>query len=363
MASGVPVPNVTNQEKELRPAGQVTISQAIRMVILAIRANKVAMIEGSPAIGKSAIPRHIAKQFNLKLIDVRLAQCDPCDLNGFPQIVAGRAGYTPMDTFPLEGDELPFHPDGKTQYAGWLLFFDELTSAPRGVQAAAYKILLDKQIGVHPLHAKCAIVCAGNKETDGAIVEEMSTALQSRLIHMELVVDAMEWILWASSQNFDHRLTSYISYRPDHLYTFKPDHTDKTYSSPRTLEFVNDFLKLIDVTDQDAVPLFTGTISEGVAREFMLFCDIYSQLPTIADIIAAPSQIRVSDEPSILFALTGSIAQFATTANLDQLIKYVSRMPVEFQVVCLKQTVRRNKTLTQAPAMQKWVASSAVNLF
>lgn len=33
-----------------RSATQVTISQAIRLVILAIRAKKVAMIEGSPAI-------------------------------------------------------------------------------------------------------------------------------------------------------------------------------------------------------------------------------------------------------------------------------------------------------------------------
>lgn len=62
-------------------ATQVKISQAIRMVTLAIRAKKVAMVEGSPAIGKSAIVRTIAKQYNLKLIDLRLAQCDPCDLN------------------------------------------------------------------------------------------------------------------------------------------------------------------------------------------------------------------------------------------------------------------------------------------
>lgn len=62
---------------------------------------------------------------------MRLAQCDPTDLLGFPTIVHDRAGYRPMETFPIEGDEVP------AGYAGWLLFLDEFNSAPIAVQAAA----------------------------------------------------------------------------------------------------------------------------------------------------------------------------------------------------------------------------------
>jgi hypothetical protein len=338
-------------------ASQVKISQAIRMVTLAIRAKKVPMIVGSPAIGKSAIVHHIAKQYNLKVIDMRLSQCDPTDLLGFPQIVGGKAGYVPMSTFPLDTDDVP------TGYAGWLLFLDEFTSAPRGVQAAAYKLVLDRMIGQHHLHPKCAIVCAGNKESDGAIVEEMSTALQSRLIHMELVVDPLEWIQWASANDIDHRIISYISFQPSKLFTFKPDHTDSTYASPRTWGFANDFLQIMDVKDDDAVAVLSGTISEGVAREFLLFCDIYTNLPSIADIIAAPTQIRVSNEPSILFALTGSIAQHANENNIGKLMEYVLRLPIEFQVVCLRLAIIRNKALLGNAALQKWITGPGANLF
>jgi hypothetical protein len=51
---------------------------------------------------------------------------------------------------------------------------------------------------------------------------------------MELVVDSEEWIEWAEQNDIDHRITSYIKFKPGQLYTFTPDHTDKTYACPRT---------------------------------------------------------------------------------------------------------------------------------
>lgn len=262
-----------------------------------------------------------------------------------------------MSTFPLDTDKVP------AGYSGWLLFLDEFSSAPRGVQAAAYKIVLDRMIGVEHLHPNCAIVCAGNKESDGAIVEEMSTALQSRLIHLELVVDAVEWCEWAAGAQIDHRIISFIGFQPGKLYTFKPDHTDKTYAAPRTWEFANDFLQLIDVKDQDTLPLLAGTLSDGVAREFLLFCDIYTSLPTMADLLAAPMQVQIPNEPSVLFALTGSIAHHASVTNIAVLLQYVSRLPVEFQIVCLRQMLQRTPALKATAALQKWLATASVNLF
>lgn len=71
-----------NQEsQEVNTRLRVKISQAIRMVTACIKAKKVPMIHGSPAIGKSGIVHQIAEQYNLLLIDLRLSQCDPTDLN------------------------------------------------------------------------------------------------------------------------------------------------------------------------------------------------------------------------------------------------------------------------------------------
>lgn len=341
---------------------EVKISQAIPMITAYIKARLVPMLEGSPGVGKSGIIHQIAKAYGLKVIDLRLSQCEPTDLMGFPNIKSTpaktTAGYVPMDTFPLEGDPIP---DG---FNGWLLFLDEFSSAVRATQAAAYKIVLDRMVGQHKLHKNVAIVCAGNKQTDNAIVEEMSTALQSRLVHMTLLCDHQEWIDWAVTNNFDSRITSYVGFKPSAVYTFQPDHTDKTYACPRTWEFANELLKNLDVTNDLALPLLAGTISEGVAREFLGFCKLQDDLPKMTSILTNPTGIMVPQEPSILWALSGAIASTADNKNCEQLLKFVSRMPVEFQVVCLRELVRRNnRALAKHAAVAKWVQENSVTLF
>jgi hypothetical protein len=338
---------------------QVKPSQASKMLASFIRAKLAPMLWGSPGIGKSGIVHEIAQQYNLKVIDLRLAQCDPTDLMGFPQIDVARqkAGYLPMDTFPIKGEAIP---EG---YGGWLLFLDEANSAPKAVQAAAYKIILDRMIGQHHLHDKCAIVAAGNLESDNAIVEPMSTALQSRLAHLELVVDAQEWTDWAAANNIDHRISDYIKFKPGQIYTFKPDHNDHTYACPRTWEFANRVMQVTEDGSPERLAMLAGTLSEGVAREFVTYCRIYNDLPKPAQIIASPDTIKVPDEPSILFALTGTVAHNATHDNFGQLMKFILRLPVEFQVVAMRETLRRNPSLKSHAAVQKWIADSSAKFF
>lgn len=360
----------------------VKISQATSMVRRAIRANLVPMIKGSPAIGKSSIVHKLAKENNLKLIDMRLSQCDPTDLLGFPKVDGPKASYVPMATFPLDNDPLPLKspayaagetlPDGTvatdpvdaTYYAGWMLFLDEFSSAPRSVQAAAYKLVLDRMVGTNHLNSKCAIVCAGNKESDGAIVEEMSTALQSRLIHISLVPDAKEWNDWAIGAGIDHRITSFIQWQPKNLYTFKADHTDDTYASPRTWEFTNRLLADgLNDSDPDFLPLLSGTIGHGVTSEFRVFCDIAAKLPTVPMIMANPDKIEVPEEPSILFAVTGALAAQFDHKDVAPFVTFMNRLPAEFQIVMLKQTIGRDKTVLTLPEIQNWCQVNSKKLF
>lgn len=336
---------------------QVKASQAISMITKCIKAHLVPMLAGSPGCGKSQIVHQIAIEYGLKVIDLRLSQCDPTDLMGFPTITGERAGYKPMDTFPIEGDVIP------KGYNGWLLFLDEFNSAPPAVQAAAYKIVLDRMVGNYHLHKNVAIVCAGNLETDNAIVQPMSTALQSRLVHMELIVDAKEWGEWAATKGIHHHITSFIKFKPSALFTFTADHSDKTYACPRTWEFADSLMQVCGEHDPDRRPLLAGTLSEGVADEFLVFTKIYLDLPELSTILKSPDTIKVPDEPSILFALTGMLSHHAAEDTLTPLMKYVVRLPLEFQVVCLRELIQRNKPLMGHASIQTWIAKNAKELF
>lgn len=341
---------------------KVKLNQAVSMVEKLLSINKVPMIHGSPGCGKSAIAHIVAAKHNLKVIDVRLSQMESSDLLGLPNFYEDgtrqRARHVPMETFPLEGDPIP---EG---YSGFLIFFDEINSAARETQAACYKITLDRMVGQEKLHPRVKIMCAGNLETDGAIVEPMSTALQSRLCHMELETDVKEWCEHAGARKFDYRLTSFIQFKPSALYDFKADHADRTFSSPRTLEFVSDYmLKYPNLDDEDALPIVAGMIGTGQASELLNFCRIFGKIPTISDICIAPEQIAIPRDASIVFATIGMIAHFIIPGNAPQLIMYVRRLPIDMQVVCARMMLARDQTLLGETAMRDWVAAVSKYLY
>ncbi len=344
---------------------QVKLPDAREMIEQCLKAKVVPYLQGSPGCGKSALIQQIADAYNLLLIDIRLAQCDPTDLMGFPDVdrERGKAGYLPMDTFPIEGDELPVNPKTGQAYTGWLLFFDELPLAPESVQKAAYKILLDHEVGEHKLHERVAKVCAGNLVADNAMVEDLTTALQSRLIHMEMEVDVKAWLEWARENGIDHRITSYINWKPDLLFKFNPDHDDKTFACPRTWDFASRLIKAKAMLEPLDKILLAGTISEGVAREFYGYCQFADRLPSIAEICKNPTTVRVSDEPSIAWMLTGALGEHANADNIGSLMEYVSRMPREFQVITLKEITKRTPRLMQSPAVDRWVTVNGHTLY
>lgn len=336
----------------------VDTEEAQVLVKEAIQAGLVTMLTSSPGIGKSAIVKEVADYFNLELIDIRLSQCEPTDLMGFPHVVDGRGTYAPMDMWPIEGTPLP---EGKD---GWLVFLDEMNSGAMATQAAAYKVLLDKIVGMAPLHKRVALVAAGNKESDGAIVNRLSTATQSRILHLELKASSKTFIEHAHKQGFDHRVISFIEFKPDSLHKFDPNHSDKTYPCPRTWEFVS---KLIRKHDQDVprymLPLLAGTVGEGMAREFFAFTKVFRELPKIQEIVNNPLGIPVPDEPSVLYALTGSIAEHAKESNIESLMKFVNRLPAEFQYMTLRSAATRNPEIMENDALRKWITEAALKHF
>lgn len=207
----------------------VTMKECESLIITLLKANLVPMIHGSPGCGKSSLIKKIAETFKLKLIDYRLSQAEPTDFMGFPFLdqESKRAHYFPLDTFPLKGTPIP---EG---YNGWLIFLDELNQGSKAVQRASYRLLLDREVGMEPLHENAFLIGAGNLITDGASVEEVNTAQQSRLVHLFPVVDPKEWQALAFTLGIDQRIISFIDWQPEMLHKFDPNHTDCTFACPR----------------------------------------------------------------------------------------------------------------------------------
>jgi len=331
------------------------MKQAVETVL---KAGLVPMLTGSPGTGKSDITRGIADKFELLVIDMRLSQTDPTDLMGFPIHNGERMEYAPPKDIPLQGFDKP--PAG---YKGWLLFLDEFVSAPMAVQAAAYKLVQDRMVGQHNIHKKCVIVCAGNKADDGGIVNRLSTPMQSRLIHLELDVDIASWVSWATENNLDHRVISYLESHPDHLHKFDPNHNDKTFACPRTWEFTAKLLKGNDEPNLVMKDILIGTLSAGVAHEFYAYLHYCSELPKIGDIIKRPDDIEIPDEPALLYAISHMTAAYMDENNADRLMRFVDRLPLDFGVTCMRSVLKRRNNLLQIEAVRNWAHKVADEVF
>lgn len=323
---------------------------ARRHVERTLQAGLVPFVKGSPGIGKSSIMKQIAEDWNLELIDHRISTAAPEDFTGLPRFNEdGTASFHPFaDLFPIEGTPLP---EGKD---GWLLFLDEMNSAPKSVEAAAYKLVLDKMTGQHKLHERVLIAAAGNLATDKAIVNNQSTAMKSRLVHLQLEISHSEWLEdVAYAQNYDERIIAFLNFRPSYLMDFNPDTKDATFCCPRTWEFVNRLLGTNGVLNDEDACLLAGTITSGVAVEFVQFTKIYASMVSIDDIIADPNGVKVPTDNATKYAVVAHMMDKTDAENFSALVTYIERFDITFQILFFRSVMKRQPMLRSDPAFTK----------
>lgn len=330
-------------------------NQTKNNIIRCLKAKLVPFIQSSPGIGKSSIVKQIAEEFNLKLIDHRLSTSAPEDLLGLPHFENGRAVFSPFrDLFPLEDSPLPKDKDG------WLLFFDEFNSAPRSIQAACYKIILDREVGQYKLNKNCLIVCAGNLMSDNAITYSISTAMQSRMVHITMVCDFNNWLEnVAFKERYDDRIIGFLNAFPDFLMKFDPDSSDRTFACPRTWEFVNKILQVEPEVNEEVMLLLSGTITSEIAIAFQAYCKVASELVQIKEILADPEKARIADKAESRWATILHLVNKIDKSNIDKIAIYIDRLSVDFAVIFWKAVLIQHGELKTEKAFKTAFAKFA----
>lgn len=313
-----------------------------------IEAGLVPFIQSDPAMGKSTIVKSIFDQYRLWMIDHRLSTSQPEDLSGLPEFYTDeskvrRARFCPFDIFPIESTPVP---EG---YDGFGLFLDEANSAHKSVQAASYKLVLDRMVGQHKLHKHLAMVMAGNLETSRAIVNSLSTAMQSRLIHIEMMISHLEWLEdVAIKQNYDSRIIAYLNYRPEDLMDFKPDHADKTFASPRTWEFMEKLIRGKEVL-ASKTGLYAGTITSGVAVSFVQFCSVIGKIPDRKAVLSDPLGAIVPQDSPGRWMVVAHLSNGITDDTFGRLCTYINRFGLDFRILFFKTAMLKHPTLRTHP--------------
>lgn len=342
-------------------------SQIVSAISLLIDAGQPVMIHGSPGVGKSQVIHQVAKDRGIDMIDLRLSQLDPVDLRGVPSVTKSKSstsGITDWNTPAF----LPTSGHG-------ILFLDEINSAAQATQAAAYQLVLDRKLGDYTLPDGWAIIAAGNRASDRAIVNQMSTALKNRFAHLNFEVNNEDWAAWALRANIAVEVLGFIRFRPMLLNEFEQRNESKeerdrvmrlkdaqAFATPRSWEFLSRAVSQKPGGDIE-YELYTGIVGEGAAAEFMGYLKYYRDLPNLDSLLMNPKTAKVPEEPATLYALATGLATKATQDNMERVVQYTLRMPAEFQVLLMKDTIVRDDKLSNTKAFNEWAIKNSDIMF
>ena len=213
-------PDTISADYTLRP------SELAATLALLVEARQPTILWGGPGTAKSAISQQIADEAGRQYVDVRALLLDPVDLRGIPwRDSSDRTRWAPPAFLPPTGDP-----------GRWLINLEELPSAPPLVQAALYQLVLDRKVGEYKLPEGASLIACGNRESDRGVVHRMPTPLASRFVHLEIRVDAEDWLAWAAGNGIAAEAIFFIQMRPELLHSFDPQSREKAFCCPRTWE-------------------------------------------------------------------------------------------------------------------------------
>ena len=149
-----------------------------------------------------------------------------------------------------------------------------------------------------------------------------------------------------------------MRYRPGLLYSFKAD--EYAFPTPRSWSFVDKRLKLEDNLDADG--MFYGVsaaVGDGPAGEFLAFAKVADKLPNIDNLIKDPGTYMPTDDPAVLYALTGAISARAEESKMENIMKLTAKLPVEFQVVLVKGILAIDRAFINHSTMAAWIQKNS----
>lgn len=181
-----------------------------------------------------------------------------------------------------------------------VVFFDEISLAPKLVQGAALQIVLDRKAGTYTLPDGVNMCCAGNRVADRVGASVMTPALSNRLIHLHVAdPEIKSWIEWARDIDIADEIIGFLTFKPDALMIYDPsqmtgsEDAPSQFATPRSWEKASelilkgDLLKLATTVGgrEPAEAILGGTVGQATALVFFEWYSIYKLLPDANDVL------------------------------------------------------------------------------
>lgn len=275
------------------------------------------LIWGAPGIGKTQIVEGVAKKYDMDVEVVILSQVPPDNLL-LPSVDprTGKGDTIPADFLPVynskapDADELHAEvnrpgPDGKPR--GGILFFDELSRAPKPNLNAALQIVEGRQIGKWKIGDEWIIVAAANREDDDDAMYNFSTAMGNRFAQVNLVPDLEQWAEYQTGRLdketgemiMDPAMIEFLRFNKELFHDLDPMVSPEIFPSPRTWSKAADAvaakkklakLKGKELTMADIESIVAGLVGTSVARQYIAYLNLIRSIDpkTLKEVYNSP---------------------------------------------------------------------------
>jgi hypothetical protein len=313
------------------------------------------MLWGPPGVGKSQMIAQVAARHAAPVIDIRLSQMEPSDLRGIPFRVEDRVEWAVPSMLP----------DAERHGSEGILFLDEITSAPPSVSAAAYQLILDRQLGAYTVPPGWAIFAAGNRQGDRGVTYTMPAPLANRFSHLEVDVNLDDWVAWAYSAGIDERIIGFLRFRPELLFDFDPAHNPMAFPSPRSWEFAHNALQKFGDRPDLLVGVLQGCVGPAAGIELNAFITNLDRMPDLEAIVSGedvPTPDEIDLQYAVASALVGQAIRHKDTPKATEvhgfILDYAGRFPQREMGVMLVSDMQRavGQDLFSVPQFSRWAS-------
>lgn len=352
-------------------------------------AGNTLMIKGGPGIGKTDsiygwagdMSHKLGKPFGL--VTAIISGMDPVDLRGIFVPLKGDNGEAivratlpsiwpskyNIDVFVagkrLSRQEVRTHVAEHGIPSHGSLFIDEFSQADTDLQKVAAQIMLDRRIGEHVLPDHWSVVAAGNRTEDRAGVVKTLSHVQNRMCEIEVDPDYEAWQHWAFNAEIHPLIIGFAKSNAGEVFRTSVPKEPGPYCTPRSLvECTRNLEVMKDPSmsehqlpdDHIAAETIKGWLGEAVLPKLISHIRLANDLPEVEDVIANPEGTKVPDRLDARFVMATSLSVHAKdTKKIRPILKYVSRMDVELQVLFVQGVVGRNPAALTVSEFAKWV--------
>jgi len=291
------------------------------------------IIVSEPGCGKSSILKMLEADLGTDEYDFIYVDCPVKDMMdvaaSIPNHTTKTLEYYVSSLFKLG--------NGKKK----VIMLDEFMKSPKLLQIIFTRLMLERSVGDEPLPEGSIVFGTSNNASDG-VGDSMLAHVGNRVcvLHMSKP-NAELWNVWATKHKIARPIRAWVAMTPkamrsyldgdesDNPYIFKPTSVNKSFVSPRSLAKASPIVEAKDIIGEHAMmAALAGTIGEAAAKSMSAFIALEGKLISFADVLKAPSTIKVPEDVSAqIMMMFEAVDVVETQDELNKYMQFVERIP------------------------------------